>query len=56
MSGEFITTSYSIDANGVGAITFTGAPASNQVIMISRSKFVFFANGNNHPVMFVLEK
>lgn len=51
--------SYSIGSNGVGTITLTplnGTPATNQAIMISPSKLVYFANGTSHPVIYVLEQ
>jgi hypothetical protein len=51
--------SYSISSNGVGSLTLglsNHAPATDQVIMISPSKLVFFENGNTHPVIFVLEQ
>lgn len=51
--------SYSIGSNGVGTITSglnNGVPVTNQVIMISPSKLVYFANGTTHPVIYVLEQ
>lgn len=57
--GVEISGSYSIGSNGVATIALTplnGTPVTNQVIIISPSKLVYFANGTTHPVIYVLEQ
>ena len=54
--GAPFDSSYTVGANGVGSISVNGAPTTNTLIVISPTKVVFFENGNQNPVISVLEQ